>query len=292
MALIKCPDCGKEFSDSAKQCPNCGYKNKVERKINYSLIKREINYSLIGGGLLIMLGLFQSLVVIPNNNLGIYYEPVTYIFLLILGIVLIIAGGILISKKYEKAKKITYIAAGVILVIDIIVTIIGYHNAFVWEEYRAQRNSESSAQTENISGSENSAQAEERYVSPSTKDFYFGTWEYTQPNNQDGISSVKLVVNPDKTVQALLDVKGKEITIYGSWDWLGERIWMQFNDTEEHINGLLYIDHLRIFKGYNDYFGIKYGQIKNEDGITYLYEDSSDAKARNPNKRVELKKIN
>lgn len=24
MALIKCPDCGKEVSSSAKNCPNCG----------------------------------------------------------------------------------------------------------------------------------------------------------------------------------------------------------------------------------------------------------------------------
>lgn len=126
MALIKCPDCGKEFSDSAKQCPNCGYRNKVER---------DINYPLIGGVLLIMLGLFLSLVVTPKNNSDIYYYPVTYIFVLILGIILLIAGGILISKKYEKAKKITYIAAGVILVIDIIVSIIGYNEAVELEKF-------------------------------------------------------------------------------------------------------------------------------------------------------------
>ena len=24
MALIKCPECGKEFSDKASACPNCG----------------------------------------------------------------------------------------------------------------------------------------------------------------------------------------------------------------------------------------------------------------------------
>lgn len=24
MALIKCPECGKEISDKAKSCPNCG----------------------------------------------------------------------------------------------------------------------------------------------------------------------------------------------------------------------------------------------------------------------------
>ena len=25
MALIKCPECGKEISDKATACPNCGY---------------------------------------------------------------------------------------------------------------------------------------------------------------------------------------------------------------------------------------------------------------------------
>lgn len=25
MALIKCPECGKEISDKASNCPSCGY---------------------------------------------------------------------------------------------------------------------------------------------------------------------------------------------------------------------------------------------------------------------------
>lgn len=28
MALIKCPECGKEISDTAKSCTNCGYRLK------------------------------------------------------------------------------------------------------------------------------------------------------------------------------------------------------------------------------------------------------------------------
>lgn len=32
MSLVQCPDCGKEFSDTAKTCPNCGFKEK--NKIN------------------------------------------------------------------------------------------------------------------------------------------------------------------------------------------------------------------------------------------------------------------
>lgn len=34
MALIKCPECGREISDKANSCPNCGYKAKKEIKLN------------------------------------------------------------------------------------------------------------------------------------------------------------------------------------------------------------------------------------------------------------------
>ncbi len=34
MALIKCPECGKEISDSAKNCPQCGYPLHTEEAEN------------------------------------------------------------------------------------------------------------------------------------------------------------------------------------------------------------------------------------------------------------------
>jgi hypothetical protein len=32
LSLIKCPECGKEFSDSADTCVHCGYKAKAQKK--------------------------------------------------------------------------------------------------------------------------------------------------------------------------------------------------------------------------------------------------------------------
>lgn len=32
MALIKCADCGKDFSDAATACPGCGRPNKAAEK--------------------------------------------------------------------------------------------------------------------------------------------------------------------------------------------------------------------------------------------------------------------
>lgn len=38
MALIKCPECNKEISDTAKRCPNCGYKFPIKNKKNICII--------------------------------------------------------------------------------------------------------------------------------------------------------------------------------------------------------------------------------------------------------------
>ena len=38
MALIKCPECGKEISDKAKACPECGYKMKKSKIIKKLIV--------------------------------------------------------------------------------------------------------------------------------------------------------------------------------------------------------------------------------------------------------------
>ncbi len=46
MALIKCPECGKEVSDAASNCPNCGY--PLRRATNDKMVK--IRVCATGGG--------------------------------------------------------------------------------------------------------------------------------------------------------------------------------------------------------------------------------------------------
>lgn len=36
MALIKCPECGKNISNTAKVCPNCGFKKRKVKKQSQS----------------------------------------------------------------------------------------------------------------------------------------------------------------------------------------------------------------------------------------------------------------
>lgn len=52
MALIKCPECGKEISDTIKKCPNCGYHKKA--KINKKMF--------IVGGALVLIALISIII--------------------------------------------------------------------------------------------------------------------------------------------------------------------------------------------------------------------------------------
>ena len=61
MALIKCPECGKEISDTVKKCPNCGYKNK--KKLNRKKIVIICIISLV-----LLIGGCVSIITIKNNN--------------------------------------------------------------------------------------------------------------------------------------------------------------------------------------------------------------------------------
>lgn len=54
MALVECPECGKEISDQAKRCPNCGYQKPRFR--NNIFQKKHI--AIIGGCFVVVLVIF------------------------------------------------------------------------------------------------------------------------------------------------------------------------------------------------------------------------------------------
>ena len=60
MALIKCPECGKEISDTAKSCPNCGYEIKKQK----SNIKKK---PIVITGVIVAIVLV-TLLIIQNNR--------------------------------------------------------------------------------------------------------------------------------------------------------------------------------------------------------------------------------
>ena len=70
MALIKCNECGKEISDKAKTCPNCG------AQIQLNELKQEVSWKsaigIIGGIILFMFGIFLTFDVLNkmSNDIG------------------------------------------------------------------------------------------------------------------------------------------------------------------------------------------------------------------------------
>ena len=61
MALIKCWECGKDISDTAKKCPNCGAKiaNKGKKKKKWLII---------GSIVIILVGILLILILTKENN--------------------------------------------------------------------------------------------------------------------------------------------------------------------------------------------------------------------------------
>ena len=109
MALIECPECGKEISSSVKSCIHCGYKQEKYDKIGGWLILIIIGYvislfsniSVIAGGYTLYLdGTMTEL----NNISGSNYNPglfsaINYeLTLAIIMIIIIVVSSILMFK--------------------------------------------------------------------------------------------------------------------------------------------------------------------------------------------------
>ena len=107
MALIFCPDCGKEVSDSAIACPNCAYPlSKLNSQISYPI---HPNNQLIIAG---YLAIFLSLLILP-------------IFFMLVGIIL----GIINLTKGAIGHGILQIVLS--LLFGIVGTFIGILSIFI-----------------------------------------------------------------------------------------------------------------------------------------------------------------
>jgi hypothetical protein len=94
MALIYCPDCGKEVSDSASNCPNCAYPlSRLKNKVVSNTPIYKNNELVITGYITVFLSLF----IFP-------------IFLMIIGIIL----GIINISKGDTLHGILQIALSLI----------------------------------------------------------------------------------------------------------------------------------------------------------------------------------
>ena len=68
MALIKCPECGKEVSDTVKECPNCGFKLKKDFiQLHKKLICIIALILILGAGGIIYISSHKSISYEQNN---------------------------------------------------------------------------------------------------------------------------------------------------------------------------------------------------------------------------------
>lgn len=114
MALIKCPECQKEVSDTAETCPHCGYRLKpAKRQTTYYYSSRASDIverdhfirnvvGIIGGAILIIVGIV-FFCICGATVAGTYSEIKT--LLIISGIIIIILGVVSILYSVYRLKN-------------------------------------------------------------------------------------------------------------------------------------------------------------------------------------------
>ena len=105
MALIKCPECGKEISSEAVSCPNCGHRIK-KRNAPIVLLVLAILFALW------VLYLFMPGYLDPANARQAEFNEI-YLLVLIIGAVSLVASIIQLINLKVKSKPLNI--AGIIL---------------------------------------------------------------------------------------------------------------------------------------------------------------------------------
>lgn len=123
MALIKCPECGREISDKALNCPVCGYQvNKTNK------IKRYVNAIPILLGIFSIFWGYSSMMVAINGYLGIWNNVREFMY----GITVLMAGGLLILSIFIKISCIiSMILYGISVICAIFLTLMNPANIIV-----------------------------------------------------------------------------------------------------------------------------------------------------------------
>lgn len=160
MALIHCPDCGKEFSDSAKQCPNCGYRYRIQTSQERNNVKQGFLIGILGLSL-VLLGLIFSMVSLSEH---------ISIFISIIGIVLICWAGVKLKKRYKNA--IIYSVSISVLVLIMLVICIPI------SEYDFSENDSINNYSETVEQSEQATIMEEEEVTEDIPNGPSTTWKY------------------------------------------------------------------------------------------------------------------
>lgn len=114
MALIKCPECEKNISDTALACPNCGYSLKKEITVKSNMAKIGSILNIVGN--LIPLALCLT---IGFSGIGEEFQRPLFEFFCVSGVIIIVNILYLINlikRKYLKIYGLVLVILNLILI--------------------------------------------------------------------------------------------------------------------------------------------------------------------------------
>jgi len=104
MALIKCPGCGRDVSDSSRECPHCGEKIDIQKQNKKENIIEDVTSYLtsliIVAIIMVIAGIFAYFTVAVDNNF-----KNTILFLIFTPNVIILTNSIKYLIRWKKANK-------------------------------------------------------------------------------------------------------------------------------------------------------------------------------------------
>ena len=114
MALIKCPECGKEISDKATNCPNCGYPTSISqgKESTAPKTKELFTVRMVFAAILIVVGIFAMY----QSQLCLLVEENAALAGMSLSLIMIISGIVSLLLRNSR-KSLLFKIMGVILVI-------------------------------------------------------------------------------------------------------------------------------------------------------------------------------
>lgn len=126
MAMIKCPECGKEISDKAFSCPNCGYQpNNTNTQYKKIIPGRGFGISSMVMG--ILGALYGYLALTSANAMPEYTKADAIagtILPIIFAVLALVFGFVSHSRGYNKGQKKSGIVLGVVSLLLCVIAII------------------------------------------------------------------------------------------------------------------------------------------------------------------------
>ena len=274
MALINCPECGHQMSDTAEKCPNCGYRINV----SHSHPPKYIFAIILLVGIVI---LSFAIGLIMNFSLDtICYGDDDFIIglsVFIITVIALLAGGWFFKKRNRFALT-SAIVVSIVFTVGLLIMILSLGMESKGQRYLRRNGEYVGNRTENAIPNKNNATTTNSDVQlgngvANEESAPVGTYQVTDKAGNKWLISV----NEDETIL----IEGTDNSAYyGSWHLYKGKIETSFTS-----DGYIYPP--LIFPNSESTDGMYLVIDLKED---YIYASNS-AKSKNPRKRLPISKV-